>query len=178
MKIIDYENEIRVLKKDKKGFTIKKRSLFGVYENSAQTVFILRERKKFSFLRIPHEFEHISDEIIRILERYNYWYADIVAFNTRIHLFKVRNRDMKYIIFKDKNEKRTYVSFPYFVNHDEIAGCLKEKFGEPDSAGQMLITHDDKGRIRVGCFGNSLTLGIGSKGEEDAKFIALTMIHK
>lgn len=178
MKIIEYVHEIVLLKKNSDPFRISKYSLFGVYENIWHTAFIFRSNKGvFSFLRIQHEYEDVVDELIKILERYCKWYADINAFGIRIHLFRRKERFMKYIIFDSESLGKVPILFPSHIDHDEVANNMKNLVGSPRNAGQIILKSDGD-LVHITCFGNSLTLGLESNPAVDEKVIGAAVLRR
>ena len=57
------------------------------------------------------------------------------------------------------------VVFPKHIGHDEMA----RKLGTPISAGFLTTQINNEQEVEINCYGESVTLGIKSREEEDTK---------
>ncbi len=73
------------------------------------------------------------------------------------------NNNFKYIV----DSLNGFAIFPPYVDHDAIGRAMQKRGAEPISAGFIEIAHGGE----VQCFGKSHSLGLVSRGEEDAKIV-------
>lgn len=83
----------------------------------------------------------------------------------------------KYIVVTNgPGELETMIIFPETTIHKHMAeGARVARAGRPVSAGFLSITTDKKDRPRVSAFGESESLGIKSRPEEDSRLAAETL---
>lgn len=83
----------------------------------------------------------------------------------------------KYIVTSDgPGGLETMFIFPEHIVHKHMAdGARVARGGRPVSAGFLSITTDKKDRPRVAAFGESESLGIKSRPEEDTALAADTL---
>lgn len=74
-------------------------------------------------------------------------------------------RDQKYVVFSTLNEEVEFiVVFPNFINHDELAQGVRKAYYRSNRENR-IIAPVGAGFINdnLGCYGESLTLGIKSR---------------
>jgi hypothetical protein len=76
---------------------------------------------------------------------------------------------MKYVIFR-RSGTNIAVLFGGVLEHSAI-----RELGTPISAGFVSLSQDDIGDWYVKCSGSSVSLGIASRGEEDARLIKMQL---
>jgi hypothetical protein len=81
----------------------------------------------------------------------------------------------KYIVFKDGSIE-DIITFSELMNHNRAALAL-----DPESiisAGFLEVYAGDDGELGVACFGESTTLHLKSRGDEDARIAMLRLYRR
>lgn len=77
----------------------------------------------------------------------------------------------KYVVVTDQFGNELPVVFPVSLNHSDLRGASWN--GELVSGGFVQFSVECGGDIMVTCSGKSVTAGVGSRPDEDAKLIEL-----